>query len=594
MSQKRPIQTDSQSLGDVGETTVQLILQKFKWTADIIKSDFGEDIDCNIFIDTIRTNYHFRCQVKSSRKDSEYIKELKNGNFSVSIESNHLRAWQTSYFPVLLIIYNEDTDTCYWTVPIEQISQKPEKLNANNPTINISKLNIFDATSKDTILNKVKDFYRKFLRLDESTITCNVIPVLMPDYKIIPTLDCNSLLHDKNGLQVDFDNNLIELLPSWMTVLKRIDPSPIQTFLKIYSLKKIELEEFIYKLQKKLLQLTYQTKKDEWISFIISPIKISSNKSSWENELTSWLSYSKINNEIMNDFDYSFGIPDNFLRQISRRSMSWDSSYFIEPNKDIAIRFYSTSKITPTILNINQIHYNHIQGQYILWECLKKDIDEIQNKISKFELIIQVVDNKNEKYILIITTPMFNPSIGLYTLTRDWDSYENGNVRNVLNENNILKVLPGMEYKDKTPESIEEILKQHANIGYTSTYVDEENYISGFPLMQNQREIHISRFQAMTYEKAMEIELKIESYKQNFQIELIFRDDTWGLPIYEIVIALKLNLRKSSKEVYLEKEDEILKIFNSILPTNTQSNMTLENSFDILHIAGQIQFENKK
>ena len=37
----------------------------------MIKSDFGEDIDCDIFIDTIRTNYHFSCQVKSSSKDSQ-------------------------------------------------------------------------------------------------------------------------------------------------------------------------------------------------------------------------------------------------------------------------------------------------------------------------------------------------------------------------------------------------------------------------------------------------------------------------------------------------------------------------------------------
>lgn len=261
MTQKSSIQTDSQSLGDIGETTVQLILKKFKWTADVIKSDFGEDIDCNIFIDNIRTNYHFRCQVKSSSKDSKYIRKLKNGDFSVSIESHHLRAWQTSYFPVFLIIYDENTDICYWTIPSEQVLQKPEKLNADKPTINISKLNIFNATSKEAIFNITKDFYRRILRLDESTIACNVIPVLMPDYKIIPTLDCYDLIHDKNGLKVDLDYNLLELLPSWMTVLKRIDPSSIQTFLKIYSLEKIELEEFIHKVQQKIDTVEIQDKK---------------------------------------------------------------------------------------------------------------------------------------------------------------------------------------------------------------------------------------------------------------------------------------------------------------------------------------------
>src|SRR5687768_17050719 len=107
MSRKKPIQSDAQSLGDVGETTVQLILQKYKWTAEIIKSDFGEDIDCNVFLDNTRTNYHLRCQVKSTTKDSEYVKQLKNGDYSVSISSGVLKAWLSSYFPVFLIVYEE-------------------------------------------------------------------------------------------------------------------------------------------------------------------------------------------------------------------------------------------------------------------------------------------------------------------------------------------------------------------------------------------------------------------------------------------------------------------------------------------------------
>jgi len=119
MSRKKPIQSDAQNLGDIGEKTVQLILTKYKWTADLIKSDFGEDIDCNIFIDNIRTNYHLRCQVKSTKKDSKYINELINGDFSVSINSGLLRAWISSYFPVFLVIYEEDSDLCYWTSPIE-------------------------------------------------------------------------------------------------------------------------------------------------------------------------------------------------------------------------------------------------------------------------------------------------------------------------------------------------------------------------------------------------------------------------------------------------------------------------------------------
>ena len=51
MSRNKLMQSDAQNLGDIGETNVQLLLKKFKWTANIIKSDFGEEIDCNVIID---------------------------------------------------------------------------------------------------------------------------------------------------------------------------------------------------------------------------------------------------------------------------------------------------------------------------------------------------------------------------------------------------------------------------------------------------------------------------------------------------------------------------------------------------------------
>jgi len=133
MASGRPTRTDSQILGDIGESTVSLIIKKFGWTADIIKSDYGEDIDCNIFIDNIRTNYHFRCQVKSSKKDSEYVREIANGDYSLSISSDTLRAWLISYFPVFIIIYEENSDTCYWCNPQEQVLKNPSKLEKETP-----------------------------------------------------------------------------------------------------------------------------------------------------------------------------------------------------------------------------------------------------------------------------------------------------------------------------------------------------------------------------------------------------------------------------------------------------------------------------
>lgn len=249
MKNSTPIQTDSQNLGDIGETTVQLILKKFKWTADIIKSDFGEDIDSNIFIDNSRTNYHLRCQVKSTTKDSEYVKLLKNGNYSVSIASSTLKAWLTSYFPVFLIIYEEQSDLCYWCNPIEQILKNPSKLEKEKPSIQVPKKNVFNLSSKETILEEVKSFYRKIQRLDESVIECKIVPILMPNYRIIPFHHYSSFIFESNELSPEISGDYIELLPSWMSVLKRIDPTSILTSIKLKS-NNTEIDVFFNKSQK--------------------------------------------------------------------------------------------------------------------------------------------------------------------------------------------------------------------------------------------------------------------------------------------------------------------------------------------------------
>jgi len=285
LSKKEPIQTDEQILGNIGESTVQLILRKYKWTADIIKSDFGEDIDCNIFIDNTRTNYHLRCQVKSTTKDSEYVKELKNGDFSVSISSGLLKAWLRSYFPVFLIVYVEETDLCYWTIPTTQVLEKPSKLEKENPSIRVLKSNLFNHNSKDDILSEVKKFYHNFLRLDESTICCEVTPILMPNYRVITFHHFSNLIYNSDGLKKDISGNFIELLPAWMTVLKNWNQQMFLPSIK-FSSKNTNLDDFLFQLKTNLKEFTYTLKENEWLSFIISPIKILSNNSSWSNELT--------------------------------------------------------------------------------------------------------------------------------------------------------------------------------------------------------------------------------------------------------------------------------------------------------------------
>ncbi len=596
MKNNVPIQTDSQNLGDIGETTVQLILRKFKWTADIIKSDFGEDIDSNIFIDNSRTNYHLRCQVKSTTKDSEYIKLLKNGNYSVSIASSTLKAWLTSYFPVFLIIYEEQSDLCYWCSPIEQILKNPSKLEKEKPSIQVPKKNIFNSSSKETILEEVKSFYRKIQRLDESVIESKIVPILMPNYRIIPFHHYSSFIFESTELSPEISGDYIELLPSWMSVLKRIDPTSILTSIKLKS-NNTEIDVFLTNLKKKINSFEYSLKDNEWISFIVSPIKIESNKSSWSNQITFWNSYSKLNNTIIDDYDYCFEIPNNFLRQVSRRARSWDFMHHVNPTKDIAIQLFGSFEITPTIKKIEQIHDNNIKGQLVLWSCKTEEIEQLQEILSENELTIRIIEDNKGEQLLAITKPMFDPFIGLYSVPMDWDSFEKGNVRNKLIQNKLFDLIPGKEYKGKVPKYLSEVLNKYSHKDYKSVTITEAEYIAGFPLKLEDRQIFVSRFQMIPKDIVHEIEEKLNKSQQlnlkNYHIEFGLKDDSlWETPIYELLISWTPEVIKSSKESYTDNESEILEIFNHLMPTKEIDSLRLKNTFEILRFAGEIGFEN--
>ena len=177
-----PTRPTDQTLGDVGETAAILTFKKWGWTADKVASDYGEDVDCNIFIDNRRTALHFRCQVKSAGEKSNYVRRLKTGNFSTSISTRTLRTWLLSYFPVLLIVYDDDNQELYWADATAQVRSRPQVLAQKTATVNVSRANMLRSGAK-AIQQLVQRFYERMLRLPSANMSCEVYSILMPGYR---------------------------------------------------------------------------------------------------------------------------------------------------------------------------------------------------------------------------------------------------------------------------------------------------------------------------------------------------------------------------------------------------------------------------
>lgn len=581
----------AQSLGDIGETTVQLIMQKYSWTADKIQSDYGEDLDCCVFIDGAKTNYHFRCQVKSRTNHSNYVKLLKNGDFSVSIKSSLLKVWLTSFYPVFVIVYDDETGSCFWCNPVSQIIESLSCIENKTVSIKILRSNKLDINTKEEFLNAIELFYRKIFRLDKSIISCTVIPIIMPDYKLLPEKSLFDFLssNKKHELTLEYSSDIIELLPAWISLLKKISPGFVFNSIKLKGYS-IDLNEFVSCLKQIISRLNCYINLGEWFSFAISPIKTTSESSNnpWMQELTYWNSYSLIDQKLHREFEYTFTPPEGYLRQISRRARSWEHFHFVSPQKDLAIQLFGCYEMTPTMKNINKVQYKNVLGQFLAWQCEETDLDELYVIVSKYDLSIRILnDSDKNNILLLIINHMFDPFVGLYSLPNDWESFDNGNVRNILNKNNLLQNIPGREFIGKLPDYFEEAITNY-NRDYETVTITELEYIPGLPLLHNKRLIQVSRFQIIdTIDLPLvEENFKRQTFNSKYSVKLVLVSDIIE-QIYELSISWTPELVDNARESYDREEKNILTIFNSILPTKHNS----KNTYQILHLNGEIIFE---
>ncbi|MGN6493021.1 MAG: DUF4365 domain-containing protein [Agriterribacter sp.] len=615
---KTPQRNAAQTKGDIGETAVQLIFRKFGWAADIISSDYGEDLDCNIFINSQRTNLHFRCQVKSRGKGSTYVKELKSNRYSVSIETSILQTWMTCMFPIFLIVYDEETESMFWSIPVQQSMKTPEILSKNSVSIHVEKQRKFTTDSRDEILREVQLFYNQLLRLHTARIECQIIPVIMPKYRVFSPYRTYELIGKNPSSKLTISPHMLdsEMLPSWTTVLQRLDAQPYITSIRVNS-DATDLEQYLNLLHEWLGDFKFDVAKQEWISFIITPIKIITDDgitSSWLNELTYWTSYSLINGQLVADYDYAFAIEGDFISPVARRARSWEYYHKIDLKNDVAVDFYGSLNISPAVKSLNVVHARNIDWQYILWICMIDEIELIQRIITedseeeheKF-LVVKILEEKSDgSVIIVIANSFFDPFMGLYSSPMSWEDFDNDIVTRLKN-NGKLELLPGNIYEGEVPQHFKSAVGKFERTEVKYTTIREYESVPGFPIRHSDRLIHVIRFQMLdkaTFQKVennfLKVSKEIEENKifpfSDFTFALV--DDSWREPIFELSASWRPEINQSSNISLKLHKEQVLEIFNSIMPPVKKDyvkkgEMSMKNTLEILSLAGEIHFEKE-
>lgn len=116
---------DTANIERIGVHAIGLFFEKLGWSfRERQHSDFGIDADVEQKLNGKRTNRHIALQIKAGKS---YLKIKQNGKITFSIDPWHYSYWLQSDRPVLILLYDPDTEKIYWEQVKLAIIQQAEK-----------------------------------------------------------------------------------------------------------------------------------------------------------------------------------------------------------------------------------------------------------------------------------------------------------------------------------------------------------------------------------------------------------------------------------------------------------------------------------
>ena len=536
-----PSRPEAHRVGDVGETSVALQFKRWGWTADLIESDYGEDLDCTVFVNGKKTAFHFRCQVKSTSSNKSQVRRLKSGGFSVSVGSSVCLSWAESFYPVILAVYDDLTGKIYWEDATQLARNKARNLKSQTVSFRVRSRELI--LSQEQLASDISRFYSNILNLSSSEYTCCVVPVLMPKMRSYSHFDFyipnTEILGD--SLQLDLSFVSYEHSPSWITAVKAMDGKGLLG----WDIKATanNLDQFFEKLQKIFLRTELSAKENEWLAFIVSPVKFQEKSGTnhfWAKDLTGWSSYSVIDGTCVSDFNYSFLTPDGFLQQIARHARSWEGVYSVDTKLDIAVQVYSEQATTPAYREFLDRQRQQTLGKFLPWICRNEDLTELTDIIKNADLAFKVcetddVSNDSNWIKGIICLPLFYPGEGVIPQSKTWDELERGDVIHRLLEHDLFDTLPGERGGEDIANFVMQVLYGDREFDVPDKFlIDESKYIEGMPLEHSGRWVLFQKF-IYAEKRGNSFQKKVQSFIEKKVEKLLADENTEFDVLIEVV-----------------------------------------------------------
>ncbi len=194
---------DTANTERIGVSAISLFFEKQGWTfRERNVCDFGIDADVEQKILKNRTNRHIALQIKSG---ASYTKIKKNGKITFSIDPWHYSYWLQSDRPVLILLYDTESDKIYW----EQVRLSIIERATKYKRIEISASKFLNENSIDE-LNDIIDTYirHEIYNIDEELVSFDYSISCMREYNsaIQNLVDSFSQFRDKIQSQFSSPN----------------------------------------------------------------------------------------------------------------------------------------------------------------------------------------------------------------------------------------------------------------------------------------------------------------------------------------------------------------------------------------------------
>lgn len=192
---------DTANIERIGVNAISLFFEKIGWSfRERPHSDFGIDADVEQKINGKRTNRHIALQIKSGES---YVKIKKNGKITFSIDPWHYSYWLQSDRPVLILLYDPDTENIYWEqVRLATLQQSPKY-----KKIEIDALKFLDEDSIDEFNDIIETYVmHNIYNVDKEFVTYEYSMACVEEYsKSVKDL-VEQLVYFRNKLQSHFIN----------------------------------------------------------------------------------------------------------------------------------------------------------------------------------------------------------------------------------------------------------------------------------------------------------------------------------------------------------------------------------------------------